>query len=60
MLRGNYNLVQSVRTEPAQLIQTMASDPLGFHLYKRNDFNSKYTELLNTQLKKISDRSFII
>lgn len=48
MLRGQYDLVKSYRTEPEHLIQTMAQEPLMFHLYKRRDFDSKSLKKLQT------------
>ena len=41
MLRGQYKLIRSYRTEPAQLISTMAQVPLMYHLYKKRDFETK-------------------
>ena len=41
MLRGQYKIKMSFKTEPEQILKTMAIDPLMFHLYKRGDFQSK-------------------
>lgn len=51
-MNGQYEFVNSIRTQPENVLQSLANEPVMFHMYKRGDFQSKSVEKIQDKTRK--------